>query len=275
MKFAMTGHKGLIGNSLLEKLEKEGHKPVLLVDKRNGDDILNISEISLYDKADIMIHLASFCKINQTIEHPELAFKNNVLGTYKILEFCRSQKIPKIAFTSSSRVLEPEKNPYTASKIYGEELCKGYQQSYGINYVIIRPSTVYGPFDDLTHRLIDIWIRNAMKNEPLEVFGNRGKTLDFTYIDDFVSGFLLTINEENKEFDIGSGKATRLEYVAELIKRETESKSQIVYKEAETAQPQHIELDITEMKKIGYKPKVSIEEGIKRTVQGYLENIKP
>ena len=133
MKFVMTGHKGLIGSSLLSRLVDREDKPVLLIDKREGNNVLDIDKMKLEDRADAFIHLASFCKINKTIENPELAFDNNVLGVYKVMEFCRKNKIPKIIFTSSSRILEEEKNPYTASKIYGEELVRAYSQCYGIN----------------------------------------------------------------------------------------------------------------------------------------------
>lgn len=144
----MTGHKGLIGSFLLKRLKELGHEPVLLIDERDGNNIIDFNQVSLDSPANMLIHLASFCKINQCIENPELAFENNVLGMHEVMEFCRRNKIPKIVFTSSSRILSPEKNVYTASKIYGEELVKGYKECYGIDYVIIRPSTVYGPFND-------------------------------------------------------------------------------------------------------------------------------
>src|SRR3989344_2877316 len=161
MKFVMTGHKGLIGSSLLKKLITDGHEPVLLVDKRDGKNILDINKFELEKPAYMMIHLAAFCKINQSIENPELPFENNVRGAYEVLEFCRKNKISKIIFASSSRVLNREKNPYTVSKIFGEELAKAYSECWGIDYVIVRPSTVYGPFNDETNRLVDIWILNA------------------------------------------------------------------------------------------------------------------
>lgn len=273
MNFIMTGHKGLIGSFLLEKLKKEGHKPILLIDLREGQNIIDLDKIELKEKVDIMIHLAAFCKINKAIANPDFAFENNVLGTYKVLEFCRKNNIPKIVYTSSSRVLEDEKNPYTASKIYGEELCKGYCDCYNINYVIIRPSTVYGPFNDKTARLVDIFIRNALENKELQIFGDKSKTLDFTYINDFIAGFILAMEQKNKEFDIATGKGTRLIDVAEMIIKYLGSKSKIVFLPSEKAQPQNVELDIRAMKEIGYSPKISIEDGLRRTMDWYHENI--
>ncbi|MBU1103018.1 MAG: NAD-dependent epimerase/dehydratase family protein [Nanoarchaeota archaeon] len=280
MNFILTGHKGLIGTFLLRRLTEQGHAPILLIDKRETPslenpapitDIANIENHSLSQPVDVFIHLASFCKINKIIENPDLALQNNVLGIHKVMEFCRKNKIPKIVFTSSSRVLSKEKNPYTASKIYGEELVKGYADSYGIEYVIIRPSTVYGPFNDLTKRLVDIFILNALQNKELKIYGDKNKTLDFTYIGDFIEAFLIAMEQKNKEFDIGSGKSTKLEYLADLIiKLNTSGKKS--FHSPEIAQPQEVELDISPLKALGYEPKVSIEEGIEKTFRWYKEN---
>lgn len=273
MNFVLTGHKGLIGSFLLKRLIKEGHKAILLIDKREGKNILDLDKIELKDKADVMIHLASFCKINKTVEDPSFAFENNSRGIEKVLEFCRKNKIPKIVFTSSSRILSNEKNPYTATKIYSEELIKGYSQCYGLKYVIVRPSTVYGPFNDETKRLMDIFILNALNGEELKIFGDEHKTLDFTYVEDFVDGFVLAMKENNKEFDLSAGKGIKVSYVADLIIKLAGKGTKKFYS-SEIAQPQEVELDISKIKKIGYSPKVSIEEGVKKTFDWYKKNFE-
>ncbi len=273
MNFVLTGHKGLIGSFLLKKLVAQGHKPVLLVDIREGKNILDLNKMKLSESADVFIHLASFCKINKIIQDPTLAFTNNSRGTESVMEFCRTNKIKKIVFTSSSRVLSEETNPYTASKIYGEELVKGYSECYGMDYVIIRPSTVYGPFNDETKRLMDVFILNALNGEELKIFGTENKTLDFTYIDDFIDGILLAMNQKNKEFDLSAGKGVKVSYVADLIINLNGGKGKKVYCSSEIAQPQEVELDISKIKGIGYSPKVSIEEGVKRTFNWYKENL--
>lgn len=273
MNFILTGHKGLIGHFLLERLKARGDKPVLLIDKRDGQNINTLDRYPLRERVDVFIHLASFCKINKIIETPELAFENNVLGIHKVMEFCRKNKIPKVVFTSSSRILSKEKNPYTASKIYGEELVKGYADSYGIEYVIIRPSTVYGPFNDLTKRLVDIFILAALNGEDLKIYGNERKTLDFTYIDDFIDAFLRAMDQKNKAYDISAGEGVKVSYVADLIIK-LAGKGTKRFLPAEIAQPQEVELDIAPIKALGYHPKVSIEEGIKRTFNWYKTNFQ-
>jgi UDP-glucose 4-epimerase len=272
MKFVMTGHKGLIGHFLLERLIACGDKPVLLIDTRDGHDIRDISKHTLKEKADVMIHLAAFCKIDKIIQNPELAFDANVHGTHEVMEFCKRNGIRKIVFTSSSRVLSKEKNPYTASKLYGEELVKGYYDAYGIEYVIIRPSTVYGPFDDKTGRLIDVFIRKALSGEELQIFGDTSKTLDFTYIDDFIDGFLLAMKERNAEFNIANGKGISVSHVADVVLGLAGGGRKAFYP-AQCAQPQHVEVDISALEKIGYVPKVSVEQGVRLTFDFYKKNL--
>lgn len=259
MKFVMTGHKGLIGNSLLERLIEQEHEPILLIDKRDGNDILDLnSNMKLRQRADMMIHLASFCKINKCIENPEIPKKINDDGTFNIVQFCRTNQIPKIVFTSSSRVLSKEENAYTASKIAGEKWVRAFQHE-GLNYVIIRPSTVYGPFNDQTKRLIDIWILNALQEKELPIYGDKNKTLDFTYVSDFVDGMLLAMQQKNSEYNISGKQETNLSNLADFI-IDLAGKGEKRFYPAEIAQPQKVNLDNSAIEALGYKPKIDIYE---------------
>jgi len=275
MNFVMTGHKGLVGTFLLEKLISQGHKPVLLVDLRDGTNVLDLDKVKLTEKVDVFIHLAFFSKISKIISDPLITF-NNSRAMEKAVEFCRVNKIPKIVYTSSSRVVSKEKNPYTASKIYGEELVKAYSQCYGIDYVIIRPSTVYGPFNDLTSRLTDVFILNALNDGELQITREKDSDLDFTYVEDLVRGILIAMDQKNDDFNISSGSSTKISYVADLIIK-LAGKGRKVFLQPEITQPQHISLDISKIKKLGYAPQVSLDEGMKRTFDWYkahLDEIK-
>ncbi len=273
MKTILTGDKGLIGSFLKQRLEKEGHE-IVGVDLREGKNIKNIGEQNIGFPVDMMIHAAAHCKINQSIENPQITYENNVEGMFNVLEFCRKNKIPKIVFFSSSRILSKEKNPYTSAKIYGEELCKAYCDCYGIDYIIIRPSTVYGPFWDETQRLMHIFITNALNGKDLKVYGDpRTKTLDFTYIGDFIDATMLAINnsEWNKEYNVSGEEETNIYELARFILDNTGSASRIVIEKEEIAQPQQVRLDLSEIRKIGYSPKVNLQEGVKKTINWYRE----
>jgi len=282
MMYVMTGDKGLIASSLKKRLEKQGSKCILGMDLREGKDICKDLK-SKKCEADMMFHLAAQCKINKCISDPDWAFEN-VMGIHQSLEFCRKNNIKKIVAFSSSRVLSPERNTYTASKIYLEELCKAYYNCYGIKYIIIRPSTVYGPFDDKTHRLVDLWIRAALRGNDLKIYGDpKTKTLDFTFIDDFVDGVILTLKNKkwNEEYNLSGGEEYNLNKLAKFIIKETGNKSRHILNSQrsskikimpiEKQQPQQVNVDISKMKDIGYKPKVTLEEGIKKTIKFYID----
>ncbi len=273
----MTGERGLIGTFLKTRLEGEGHNVIFTCDIRNGKDIVNINSFNLPEgKIDLMIHMAAHCKINQSISNPKKTFHTNVKGTFEVFEFCRKNNIPKIMYFSSSRVLSPERNPYTASKLYGEELCRGYKDCYGIDYMIVRPSTVYGPMWDGTKRLVHLFVVNALQNKPLEIYGNpENKTLDFTYVGDFVDAIMLTLSGEwNKEYNISGGEEYNLYKLAKKIIEITDSKSEILVKDAETAQPQVVGVDNSEIGKLGYLPSVCVDKGIEKCIEFYTRYLE-
>jgi len=275
MKYAITGNRGLIGTFLKKRLDKEGHECVLQIDQREGFNITDLmfKEYELDDKIDIMFHFAAACRINECIHNPVIPHKNNVDGILAVLEFCRKHKIPKIVVASSSRVLSPERNPYVASKIYVEELVKAYADCYGIRYIIVRPSTVYGPVVDETSRLINNWLVAAFKDEELKLYGNKNKTLDFTYIDDFVDGVMLTLNAPwDKCYNISGHEEVNLYKLGEEIIERVDSKSEINFYDKEKAQPQMVKVDIEDIEDIGFKPKVNIHQGLNKMIEFYKAN---
>ena len=276
MKFIMSGSRGLIGECLMKRLIKENHECIMEIDQRCGSNILSLAAYQLTPETqatDIFFHLGAFCKINETIKEPSLAHFNNAYGSFQCLEFCRKNDIKKFVYFSSSRILSPERNPYVASKIYGEELCKAYCECYGIEFIIIRPSTVYGEHHDLTTRLITKWVINAMSDEPLILYGNDEKTLDFTHVSDFVDGIMLLVSKweksKNDAYDICGNDQRRLTEVVAIIEKQLGRYIDIDVQDAEMAQPQSVKIDISKIKKFGYKPKIKLEEGIKRLIKFY------
>ena len=217
---------------------------------------------------DVLFHLAANCVIRDTIKDPKLAF-SNVNSIFDTLEFCRHND-SKFVYFSSSRVLSLEKNPYTASKIYGEELSEAYRQCYGVDYLIIRPSTVYGGQDD-SGRLMKRWIEQSKRGKDLVIFGNKNKTLNFTHIDDFVDATMIILKKGkwSRDYNI-YGHEEKLIDVAEEIINQTNSRSKIVFKPEETAQPQEVYLYDSYLNDLGYKPRIKTKEGIRLS----LENIK-
>jgi nucleoside-diphosphate-sugar epimerase len=271
MKIGISGYKGLIGKFLEKRLIEEGHEIVLRIDVQDNWDVKDLKDRKLLGEMDLFIHCAALCKINKTIEDPRKGFRN-AEDTFSVLEFCRKNNVKKVMYFSSSRVLSSERNPYTAGKLFGEDLCKAYKDCYDIDYIIIRPSTVYGPTEDRTNRLMNIFITNALNGEDLKILGDPNtKTLDFTYVEDFVDGIILTLSAGwNKEYNISGGEEVKVLDLARFIIKETGSDSKIIIRDAEIAQPQKVHLDLSDIKKLGYNPKVDLWQGVLKNID-YLK----
>ena len=301
-KILITGSSGTIGTRLGEKLLNLGYeiigvdwkknkwhknleKRTIHLDLRNKNLVLK----KLPKKVDLIIHLAANARVYELVKNPDLAI-DNMITIYNILEYARINKIKNIIFASSREVygntkkakhkeedvkIENCESPYSASKISGEALIHSYHKCFGINYVIIRFSNVYGMYDE-SDRVIPLFIRKAIKNENFVVFG-KDKILDFTYIDDAVEGVIKVIKRFNKVknniFNIATGKGTKILFVAQLIKKFLNSKSRIIIKQNRPGEVVKYIADISKAKKLlNYEPRTDIIEGIKKSIEWYNRN---
>ena len=299
MKILVTGGLGFIGRHLSKALCKKGHK-IIIIDncfrwqlkdvyrtglKENEFEFINgdICDEKLIKKfvkkIDLVIHLASISQVRTSLKFPDKCFDYNVIGTKNIVKYCSKYK-KRLIFSSSREVygtakylpvdlnhpLLPE-NPYGASKIIGESLIKAYANSFGLEYMILRLSNVYG-FDD-KNRAVPIFTRKASLGENIEIFGNN-KIIDFVYIDDVIKAFLLVLEKDklnNKTFNIGSGISTKLDDLANIIIRSFNSNSKIIRKKAITGEVDRFTADISETTKfLKWCPKIKLEEGLKKII---------
>lgn len=234
MRILVTGNHGLIGSKICEKL-KLLHE-VVGVDKDNFVECL----YNFYGEPfDLIIHCGANCIIRNIIKNPSLVMEN-IDSTFLVMEFARRTGCKKVILFSSSRVEHKEENPYTTGKKFVENIAEAYKQCYGIDYLIIRPETVWGPNDNLK-RVIPKWIKAALNNEKIIVYGNKYKTLPPIHVDDFTDYFMVYFNTfnnfKNKIIKI-TGKELLVTKIIDLIKKYTSSKSKVVFKNVELSQPQ-------------------------------------
>ena len=297
-KVIVTGSSGMIGTRLCERLIDLGYDVTGIDVNKNkwSEKINNITIIgdlmkndffeSLPKDYDIIVHLAANARVHNLVINPKLALDNfNIL--FNTLEFARRSKINRIIFASSREVYgnsnhvihsEDEayvkncESPYTASKIGGEALVHSYQQCYGIGFIIVRFSNVYGMYDS-SDRLVPLFISRTKNNEDLYVYG-KNKVLDFTYIDDSIEGILLAIKKfddvKNDVFNIASGNGSAITEVAREIISQMNGKNKIILKENRKGEVIKYIADIWKAKeKLGYEPKISIRDGIKKSINWY------
>jgi len=261
-------------------------------------DILDIQRLNeAVDEVDIVIHLAAIAGVESVIVTPLDTLDINLMGTYNLLRAIngKSKKIQKFIFYSTSEVYGPfvyqahedsmttqgkvsqQRWAYSTSKIAGEHWAYAYYKQYKLPIVIIRPFNVYGP-RQVGESAIHKFIVEAIQNKPLEIYGSGNQIRAWCYIDDMIQGTLSAIKNQRSTgeiYNIGNpeGTITVLE-LAKKIKKIARSSSPLVFKKRNYPD---IELRIPSIikaqKELGYKPKVDLDDGIKKTVS-WWRNVK-
>jgi len=235
---------------------------------------------------DMVIHLAAHARVYELVGHPARA-RDNLDMLFNVLELCRRRGIRHFVFASSREVYGNAGNgfhseddsyvrccesPYTASKVGGEAFVHAYNQCYGLEYVIVRLSNVYGMYDAST-RVVPEFIRLTAQDRELPVFGG-DKCLDFTYIDDAVAGILACIQQfdqvKNDTFNIASGTRTLLIELARLIQMYMGARNGIAVHASRPGEITSFVADISKARDLlRYRPQIDISEGLARSVHWY------
>jgi UDP-glucose 4-epimerase len=302
MHILVTGSSGTIGTRLCERLLEAKHdvsgidwveckwqpkvkELTTLIDMR---DEAKVMAYEPKGKIDAMVHLAANARVYELVEEPRRAL-DNFITLFNALELARKLGIKKFIFASSRESygniaaekytedlarVENCESPYTASKIGGEALVEAYTRCYGIDHIIVRFSNVYGMYDD-SIRVVPLFIRKCRKNEPIAVFG-KDKCLDFTYIDDAVSGVILMLEKfdtaKNETINLAYGEGTTLIHLAERVKELLGSTSEVSVGVPRIGEVVRYVADISKAKRLlGYSPKTKFDEGIEKSVEWYTK----
>ena len=290
----VTGGAGFIGSNLVDTLVKEGHK-VIVIDNFISGKRSNLSQhqeknvtiIKLdisknknldkyFKKIDYVFHLAGLAEILPSIKNPKKYFINNTLGTLNVLEAAKKEKIKKFIYAASSSCYGAPKNiptketdkidtkhPYAFTKFLGEESVIKYANFFKMPNISCRFFNVYGPKLNTKGQygaVFGNFLLQKKKKTPLTIVGNGKQTRDFIYVDDLTTAFLKLAksNLKNKIYNLGSGKETSINKIANLIG----GKKIFIPKRA--GEPNRSCANISKIKKdIKWKPQISINQGIK------------
>ncbi len=237
-------------------------------------------------KPEIVIHLAAIPIATVSNQFSEGAIEINLNGTTTVIEAIRvADSVKRFIYASSSFVYgnfkytpADEKHStspidiYGGTKLSGEILTKAFSKRSGIEYVIVRPSAVYGP-TDANRRVTQIFLENALQGAPLTLHNGGLSKLDFTYVTDTAHGFVLAAyasEAKDKTFNITRGEGRSLKELVEILQSLIPDVKTIEDKPNEV-RPVRGALDISKAKTLlGYEPKYSLEEGMKL----YLDFVK-
>lgn len=286
----VTGGLGFVGSRLVDALKEKDVKTIVLdrdekadvnIDITRWDDLKNAFD---WGGIDAIYHLAALTNVVESSQNPRDTYGVNVFGTLNVLELCRIHDIRKMFFMSSFYVYgRPEylpvdenhpvkpTNPYSMSKYLAEQLCKSYNEDYGLRCTIVRPVNVYG-VGQKSQTLFST-ILNQMFNGKIELKDPEPKR-DYVYVSDLIDALIKVGEYDNKSFDVfnvGCGESYSVRYIVEklisLYGRDVEVR---YLDERRKNEVMNVVADIQHIKdELGWHPKVGIDEGLKKMLDGY------
>lgn len=295
----VTGGAGFIGSHIAEELSEDND--VIVIDNLYAGKIENIppnvkfiqadirdykSIAELISQADYVFHEAALVSVVESVERPLLTEEINVLGTLNILK-ALSDGHGKLVFASSAAVYGDNQNlplkesekpkplsPYGITKVSAEYYCKVFYELYGVPTVSLRYFNVFGERQGYNQYagVISIFINRALKGEPLIIYGDGRQTRDFIYVKDVVKANILAAESSRangKVFNVARGERTTIVELALKIIDATNSPSSIIFDKPRPGDIKHSQADISEIRKLGFKPEYSLEEGLLKTVKWY------
>lgn len=242
----------------------------------------------LFEGIDIVFHMAGLTRPQWSILYPSETDTVNVHGTLKVLEYCRDNKVKRVVFMSSSSMYG-EQNiyptpedvtpypmcPYALSKQLGEEYCKLFERIYGLEFNAIRPFNVYGSrmnpkgvYSSAVAKFIEV----IHKGLPLHITGDGTQARDFVYVEDVVDQMILasTSKVHGEAFNCGSGENTSINDLMKTIAKLMKAKINPIHTPP-VLEPTQTLADISKAERLlGWTPKTSLEEGLKKTIEGTI-----
>jgi dTDP-glucose 4,6-dehydratase len=247
--------------------------------------------IYIDEPIDYVLHFASPASPKDYLQLPIQTLKVGALGTHKALGLAKDKKAAFLLASTSEVYGDPLEHPqredywghvnpvgprgvYDEAKRFAEALTMAYHRTHGVDTKIVRIFNTYGPrMRPNDGRAIPTFVPQALRNEPITVFGDGSQTRSFCYVDDLIDGiYRLLISDCHEPVNIGNPHEMTITEMAEIVIRATGSSSKIVFKPLPVDDPQIRQPDITRAKQLlGWQPKIGLEEGLKRTVAWFQQ----
>ena len=311
MRVLLSGAAGFIGSHMADRLIAEGHHVVGLDNfktgnRRNIAHLANEPRFSLQDcdvtlplpdlgKVDAVLHFASLASPKDYLAHPIATLDTGSLATRNLLEAARASNATFLVSSTSECYGDPLEHPqvetywgnvnpiglrscYDESKRFAEASTMAWHRVYGLRTNIARIFNTYGPRMALNDgRVVPAFMDQALRGEPLTIFGDGTQTRSFCYVSDLVDGlYRLMHSNEREPVNLGNpNEMTMLEF-AERIQRLTGTKSKLVFRELPSDDPKRRRPDISKAKRVlGWEPKVDLETGLKHSVEYFQSVLTP
>jgi len=295
----VTGGAGFLGSHLCEYLLGKGYR-VLCVDNLESSSLENlehlrddalaflnhdmVEHLEVDEPVDVVYHLAALASPIDYLRQPLHSLKVGSYGTHHALGLSKWKRARFLLFSTSEVYGDPLVHPqpesywgnvnpigprgvYDEAKRYAEALTMAYHTQQGVDTAIVRIFNTYGPrMRSHDGRAIPTFMRQALENAPITVFGQGEQTRSFCYVDDLIRGLhLLAESDEHLPVNLGNPNEFSILELAQTVIRLTSSKSEIVYEALPVDDPQVRQPDITRARQVlGWEPEIQLEEGLRR-----------
>ncbi len=303
MRIIVSGAAGFVGSHMCDRLLAEGHTVVGLDNLLTGAE-RNVAHmaghpafrfirqdvtrpVELDGVIDAVVHMASPASPRDYLEHPIETLDVGSAGTRNMLELARAHQARFLVTSTSECYGDPTEHPqvetywgnvnpvgprscYDESKRFAEALTMAYHRTHGVETNIARIFNTYGPRMKLNDgRVVPAFLDQALRGEPITVFGDGSQTRSFCYVSDLVDGlYRLMLSDERYPVNLGNPQEMTILEFAERIRRLTGSKSGIIHHPLPQDDPKQRQPDITKARRIlGWEPRVALDDGLHKTIE--------
>lgn len=302
----ITGGCGFIGANLVRRLSSAEGRTVKALDNFSRGskkllsgvdaavieaDVTRIeSLVTHFAEVDAVVHLAAYGSVVESMESPVENFRNNVIGTFNVLETARQCRVKKLVFASTGGALIGDAqppvseeslprpiSPYGASKLCGEAYAGAFGRAFGIETVALRFANVYGPFSGHKKGAITVFMKAIDRGEPMVIYGDGSASRDFLYVDDLCAGIEWALEASlapGSVYHVASGVETSIASLAEKVAQacgRVEHPIEYRPKRAGEVARNFAHYDRAR-EAFGYSPRWSLDEGLQSTWDWFQSN---
>lgn len=299
MKVLVTGGAGFIGSHLVDQLVKQGYDVHVIDNISTGKTHFLSTHAHLYEfdirgietkqwiqeeKPDVIFHLAAQADVSKSMNEPGVDTDTNINGTINILEACRTYKIKKFIFSSTSAVygnivkdrisekdLAEPVSFYGLSKLTAEKYIQLFSHMYDIPFTILRYGNVYGPRQTGKGEagVIAVFLDQLKKQKPLNIHGDGEQTRDFIFVKDIVQANFAAIERGKRDiFNISTAQSTSINQIVNILRQLHKQPIAVRYSAARKGDIQDSCLDNQKARKwLEWRPKIDIHSGLAETYQ--------
>jgi GDP-L-fucose synthase len=313
-KIYVAGHQGMVGSAIVKTLRLQGQSNIITRTHKELDLTNQASVKQFFEEErpnQVYLAAAKVGGIHSNNTYPAEFIYQNLMIEANIINAAWQNSVHKFLFLGSSciypksveqpmkenalltGVLEPTNEPYAVAKIAGIKLCESYNRQYGTDYRSVMPTNLYGPNDNyhpqnshVIPALIQRFHNAKIHNKPsVEVWGSGKPRREFLYVDDMAAASVHVMNIDNKIYEknvqnmishinIGSGYDITIKELVTTVSKVVDYHGNIEFNKEKSDGPPRKLMDSSRLKNLGWRPKISLEEGLKLTYSDFKKNIK-